>query len=208
MIPHKKSFILEVLSFFSLLMLAIWICPRGLSWRLGVGLLGLIWIATSIRIRKDTWEDLGFGQGQKSFWLFTLACFGGLFLLAWILNPEVFAKEALWSNMAKKLGYPTWAIIQQFLLQSYLANRIAKCVDGTWKAAFITGILFAIVHLPNPLLVLTTLILGVGTSYFFLRYRNIYAIAFAHGLLGTAVKYLLAQDLLRHGMRVGPGFWN
>ncbi len=204
----KRSYFLEVLTFFTLLMLAIWLCPRGHNWRVGLAAVGLVWLVISIRLRGDSWESLGFGHGQKGFWVFTLICFGGLFLLAWALNPEVFSKPELWRNMAKKLGYPTWAIVQQFLLQSYLANRISVCVKDEWRASLVTGALFAIVHLPNPLLFLTTLVLGVGTTYFFLKHRNIYAIAFAHGLLGTAVKYLLAQDLLRHGMRVGPGFWN
>lgn len=212
MMNQKKSFVIEVAAFFLLIMAVIWLPPRNpegkvtIGWMLAGGVTILLWLIISIWWRGDSWDELGLVKETKSFWLFILVCVAGLFLIALIGNPGVFEKPKLWKNIAQKLGYPTWALIQQFLLQSYLTNRIGKCVDGRWRAAFVAGALFAVVHLPNPLLFTGTFVLGVGTAYFFLRCRNLYVIAFAHGILGTLVKYLLAQDWLNHGMRIGPGF--
>src|ERR1044071_2597009 len=47
---------------------------------------------------------------------------------------------------------PLWALFQQYALQGYL-NRRAQIVAGKgWKSVLLVALIFALVHLPNPLL--------------------------------------------------------
>ena len=47
---------------------------------------------------------------------------------------------------------PLWALFQQYVLQGYL-NRRAQVVFGPgWHSVMLTALFFALVHLPNPLL--------------------------------------------------------
>lgn len=134
----------------------------------------------------------------------------GLLALALAINPGFFRKDDFWDRVWSELQnyLMCWALIQQFAMQSCVANRLEVVCEKKWLAAFVTGSLFAIAHYPNPVLMPGTLILGSVGAYFFLSGRNLYLIAIAHSVLATATKYLIAYDLLKHSMRVGPGFWN
>jgi hypothetical protein len=95
--------------------------------------------------------------------------------------------------------------MQQFLLQSYFLLRLLRLLPG--KAAPVvaaTGI-FALAHLPNPILTPITLVWGAVSCILFLRYRNIYALGVAHGILGLCVAVTVPNSL-HHHMRVGLGY--
>ncbi len=95
--------------------------------------------------------------------------------------------------------------MQQFLLQSYFLLRFLRLLPG--KAAPIiaaTGI-FALAHLPNPILTPITIVWGAISCILFLRYRNIYALGVAHGIMGLCIAVTVPNSL-HHHMRVGLGY--
>ncbi len=51
-----------------------------------------------------------------------------------------------------------------------------------------------------------TLVWGIASCLLFLRYRNIYALGIAHGILGLCVAVIVPQSL-QHHMRVGIGYY-
>ena len=65
--------------------------------------------------------------------------------------------------------------------------------------------LFTLAHIPNPVLLVGTLLGGIFFVEMFQRYRNIYPIALVHGMLGMALGVSVPDFLMRH-MRVGIGF--
>ena len=67
-----------------------------------------------------------------------------------------------------------------------------------------TGI-FALAHLPNPILTPITLVWGAIACVLFLRYRNIYTLGLAHGIMGLCVAVTVPSSL-HHHMRVGLGY--
>jgi membrane protease YdiL (CAAX protease family) len=107
--------------------------------------------------------------------------------------------------VAHILAYAVWALVQQFILQVFVLLRLLRLEIRRWPAILLAAVLFAIAHLPNPVLVPVTLVWGVATSLAYLRYRNLYAIALAHGILGMGLA-VCVPNAVHHHMRVGLGY--
>ena|SRR5215469_1965889 len=188
-----------------LLELALW--SRGTPQHL-FSLAALIWvIATSIFPKRNATHlgltSIGF---RKSVWVISAsaviaAAFVGAAWLSGSLHPAFGARTHSYTYLA----YAFWAVIQQFLLQSYLFVRFESLLGDGRKAVLACAILFAIVHIPNPVLTVATFAAGLLFCEVFRRYRNIYAIAIAHALLGIALAVSIPSTL-HHDMRVGIGF--
>jgi hypothetical protein len=103
-------------------------------------------------------------------------------------------------------GYLLWALMQQFLLQIYFLLRLQHLLPGHVLPVAAAAGVFALAHLPNPVLAPLTLVWGVTACLLFVRYRNIYALGLAHGLLGLCVAITVPDSLLHH-MRVGIGYF-
>src|SRR5262249_36742168 len=103
-------------------------------------------------------------------------------------------------------GYCFWALFQQYLLNGYFTNRLQASLDRRYRflVAPLAGAMFAAAHLPNPLLMVVTLIGGTVAAAAYQRYRNLFFLAFAHALIGTVI-WLAVPDTLSHHLRVGPG---
>jgi len=143
----------------------------------------------------------------------------GLIPSLWIL-PAAFALTFASVLIAKKIGtlhplykgdfkhiagYVLWTCYQQFLLQDYFMPRLLRLLPGEASAVTLAGVLFAAAHLPNLALTAATLLWGVVSYALFRRYRNIYALGLAQGLLGLAFA-ICVPDALHHHLRVGLGY--
>lgn len=102
-------------------------------------------------------------------------------------------------------GYALWALMQQFLLQSFVLMRLLRLLPGPRLAVFGAASLFAVAHLPNPVLTPATLIWGVIACALFLKYRNIYTLGMAHAILGICIA-ISVPGRVDHNMRVGLGY--
>jgi membrane protease YdiL (CAAX protease family) len=102
-------------------------------------------------------------------------------------------------------GYTIWALVQQFLLQGYFLLRLTRLLNSCTWAAVIAGTVFAVAHLPNPILTPVTLLWGLIASFVFLRSRNIFPLAIAHAIFGISLAVTIPAATL-HNMRVGLGY--
>jgi membrane protease YdiL (CAAX protease family) len=102
-------------------------------------------------------------------------------------------------------GYAIWALLQQLVLQGYFLARTLRVIPNPNVAALLTASVFALVHLPNPVLTPLTLIWGLTACLLFIRSRNVYPIAIAHAVFGICVAITVPASLL-HNMRVGLGY--
>lgn len=180
----------------------------------------------------DYTEELGLGRWWKNSsrgWEMTYLDFswigklvlGTLIALGLILIAGSHFRPEFWlvknfenKIIAKLLWYCfLWGPLQQFILQAYVTNKIysifvtdpnpRECDQkAALNTALISGLLFFFAHIPNPTLMIVTPIAGAATAYIFLQCRNFYILGFAHGILGTALTYCLADS-----MRVGPHYW-
>jgi membrane protease YdiL (CAAX protease family) len=108
--------------------------------------------------------------------------------------------------MGRVRGYLIWSLLQQFMLQDYFLLRLLRLMPGKAAAASTAGILFASAHIPNPVLMLGTLLWGLAACLLFLRYHDLYSLGVAHCLLGICIAVTVPAHI-HHGMRVGLGYF-
>jgi len=124
-------------------------------------------------------------------------------LVRWA-GGQIPANPAWFPNLQSAWGYVIWAMLQEFLLQSFFFNRCEE-LYGSQAAVWMTSTLFAAAHLPNPVLTAAALIGSLFFCEMFRRYRNIYALGIVHAMLGLTIALTMPDSLLHH-MRVGIGY--
>jgi membrane protease YdiL (CAAX protease family) len=160
-----------------------------------------------VLIDRPSFERLGlrlpktFGAGVVLGISFATA----VFLVAMVqwAGGEVPANPT-WPRLHTMWQYFVWAMIQQFILQSFFFTRCEE-LFGSPAAVWVTATLFAAAHLPSPILTTFTLVGGLFFCEMFRRYRSIYPIGIVHAVLGLTVALTVPDSLLHH-MRVGIGY--
>jgi hypothetical protein len=119
------------------------------------------------------------------------------------MDPTAFGQVLLF--VKSYWAYALWTFVQQFLLQGFFLNRLLTILPAPKVAAFAGGALFAVAHLPNPILTVATFAWGFAACLVFLRYRNLYSLAIAHAILGITLAITIPGPVIRN-MRVGLGY--
>jgi hypothetical protein len=102
-------------------------------------------------------------------------------------------------------GYAIWSLMQQFLLQDFVLLRLMRLMPSKRAAVAAAAGLFALGHLPSPILTAVTLVWGAAACWLFLRYRNVFTLGVAHAVLGVCVA-ITVPGRVDHNMRVGLGY--
>ena len=119
-------------------------------------------------------------------------------------DGQIPANPTWFPNLQSAWGYIIWAMLQEFLLQSFFFNRCEE-LYGSSAAVWMASTLFAAAHLPNPVLTTAALIGALFFCEMFRRYRSIYVLGIVHAMLGLSLAILMPDSLLHH-MRVGIGY--
>jgi hypothetical protein len=169
-----------------------------------------VWILASLLVHRDTPKTLGWrvdnlapatAQAAVAFLVLAAATVAiGLVLHAPSrLPPHLFSGRRLWNYFA-------FCLMQQVALDSFLANRLLGLLGRRWAAALVAGTLFALDHLPNPVLVPATFVGGVVMAWLFARQRNILPLAAGQAIVGSLVWWSFPVAW-HHHLRVGPGYY-
>ncbi len=106
-----------------------------------------------------------------------------------------------WHMWVIFLLYPAWGVVQQFLLVVLVAGNLDRMSRGKFPRLLIvlpTAALFSIVHIPVPVLMVMTFLMGCFTTAMYLRYRSVWALGVFHGLFATALYFfVMGQDPLQ-----------
>jgi hypothetical protein len=190
---------------YALILATIWTAnptQRVLYW------LAFAWIVGTSWERHDGWTALGLGRKGllQSLWIVAAALI--LSTIAIFIAWRTHTLHRLHGPTPPLLhgwGYIVWSIMQQFILQSYFLLRLLRLLPGKALPIIAATGIFALAHLPNPILTPITLVWGAISCVLFLRYRNIYALGLAHGIMGLCVAVTVPNSL-HHHMRVGLGY--
>jgi len=187
---------------FTLIMLVLWLPTRE---QLMVGPIALLVPLVLTLLRPARREELGLSwRGLvRSLWIL-LASAALTFASVLVARAAGTYHPLYQADLGHVGGYVLWTIYQQFLLQCYFMPRLTRVLtsDGAIAAA---GVLFAVAHLPNIPLVLATLMWGVASCWLFRRYRSLWVLGLAQGLLGLCFA-VCVPDAMIHHMRVGLGY--
>jgi membrane protease YdiL (CAAX protease family) len=92
------------------------------------------------------------------------------------------------------------------LLQDYFMPRLTRLLESD-AAIALAAVLFAMAHLPNLMLTVATLVWGAVSCILFRRYRSLWVVGIAQGILGLCFA-VCVPDAVIHHMRVGLGYWH
>lgn len=192
----------ELICGFSVIMLVLWLPEPE---QLILGPVALLATLTVVLLRRPGLNDLGFGWHGfvSSLWILPAAV--GLATASVIVARSIGTYHPLSNpDVAHVGGYILWTVYQQFLLQDYFMPRLTRVLTSNTAVA-LAALLFAVAHLPNLSLTLATLVWGAVSCLLFRRYRNIYMLGLAQGLLGLCFA-VCVPDAMHHHMRVGLGY--
>jgi len=172
----------------------------------------LLAVIVSHAIRRETPTALGFRLTNLRTCLarygpFVLLLAGGALLAGAALHTV--RAMSLASALGILAGYCVWGLFQQYVLNGYFVNRFLQSVHSTSVSSavpLLAGFCFAGVHALNWYLMAVTFIAGTLSAFIYVRYRNLYFLGVAHGVVGT-VLYLVSPDSIAHHFRVGPGMF-
>src|SRR5580698_8972754 len=156
--------------------------------------------------RGQTRDELGFGWRGfvPSLWILPAALL--VTVVSTALSRHFGMIHPLYKGDFKHIaGYVLWTVYQQFLLNDYFMLRLIRITASERVAVMLAGVLFAAAHLPNFWLTVATLAWGAISTALFLKYRNIYALGLAQGLLGLTFA-VCVPEALSHHLRVGLGY--
>ena len=205
-IPFAARDLVEFGVAFGLILAAIWTLN---PWQRFFYWAAIAWVVVTTWQGRTTWKALGLGLTGlvRSLWIIGAAAI--LAALALYLADREHTLHRLHGAtplLSHAWGYLIWAVMQQFLLQIYFLLRLQRILGGKVAPVVAAAGLFSLAHLPNPVLTPITLVWGIAACVLFLRYRNIYALGIAHGILGLCVAVIVPEPL-QHHMRVGIGYY-
>jgi hypothetical protein len=193
----------ELIFGYGLLMLVLWTPDFPQIILAPVALLATLAVVLA---RRPTLNELGLGSRglMQSFWILPATI---VFAVASVLMAKRFGTlHALYRGDFQHIaGYVLWTLYQQFLLNDYFMPRLTRVLTNESAALSFAAMLFASAHLPNLPLTVATLVWGAISAVLFRRYRNLYALGLAQGLLGLCFA-VCVPDALHHHLKVGLGY--
>ena len=197
----------EMVLGYTLILITIWMPPPTRNY---FALAAALWIGGSLLLSGDGGASCSFGlralRGCSWAVVVTLAAAAGMFALSAHLGTlDLNYQGNLLTGRPPLVGYLVWSLIQQLILQCFILARLLRLLRRPWVAVVVASLLFAAAHIPNPLLMLATMLWGIAACWLYLRYRSLIGVAAIHFVLGASLAICVPATVHRN-MRVGLGY--
>ena len=201
----RRRDLLELSGIYALILVGIWTPP---PWQ------AVLWIIAAVIIGYIAYLSF---EGLRPMGLCTANLVRSLWAVGFAMAVAMIAvvlagrwhtlnmPETPWLFLRHYGLYVLWAAVQQIVLQWFFLSRSLRLLPDATSAAAINAGLFAVAHLPNPVLTLITLVFGLASCLFFLHYRNLVPLAIAHAILGICIG-ITVPGAIDHNMRVGISY--
>jgi CAAX amino terminal protease family. len=201
----RRRALFELCVGYVLILLVIW-TPRPWQRLLYIAALAWILLATYFSYDGQIATILRPSRSARSLWIVPVALLIAAIAVVFALRLQTLHLPRGAAFFIKSFwGYALWSLVQQFLLQCFFLLRLLRILPSQRSAVITAVFLFALAHLPNPILTVVTLIWGSIACLLFLRYRNLYTLGVVHAIFGITMAITVPGPISRN-MRVGLGY--
>ena len=170
-----------------------------------------VWLIASFLLNRDTPQTLGWRadnlwSAAKRASIVFLPCALAIVAAGFLLG-RVHHTLGHVLVPSRFFGYMAFCLLQQVGLSSLVTNRLLTAIDSPLRVSLISGLFFALLHWPNPVLVPVTFAGGALMAWLFWKERNILSLTMWQTILGSLVWWAF-PIAWHHSMRVGPGFYH
>ena len=204
-VQSSAATLLQIALGYMLIEVVLW-TPLG-RFHTGVMILATVCIFLFVAFSNYSTYELGLRlpSAQRAFTILAIGLAAAAMIIAVAtLRGQPIPANPGWPRWNGVWQYAIWAIVQQFILQTFFYLRLESILGSRW-AVWVAAVLFASAHIPNPVLTVATLLGALFFCEMFRRYRSIYPLGIVHAMLGLSLAASFPDALLRH-MRVGLGY--
>jgi hypothetical protein len=201
----RRRDLIELSGIYSLILIVIW-TPR--PWQAALWAVAAITMMYVAYLSFDGLSPMGLCNANlvRSFWPVALAMAMALIAVTLAARFHTLHMPKTPLSFLRHYGfYIVWAAVQQIILQWFFLSRSLRLLPDATSAVALTAGLFAVAHLPNPVLTIITLIFGTASCFLFIRYHNLVPLALSHAILGICVGITIPGSV-DHNMRVGISY--
>ena len=197
---RSNTGLVEALAFTAAVLAYIWVFRFRAPWTIW---LLVVWATAACLLHRETLDSCGLSARRflqaivswRYLWPAALLALA-LVLQERIADPQLLARGGV---------YFAWCCVQQAVYQNLVYRRLRSSIGADPPPWLLSGIIFGLVHWPNPVLVPATALWGAISSYLFERWPSIVALALIQ-LMFSSLLYELTPWEWHHGFRVGPGY--
>ncbi|HEX7294451.1 MAG TPA: CPBP family glutamic-type intramembrane protease [Pyrinomonadaceae bacterium] len=167
-------------------------------------LLAVTFMLVSHRAYLESARDIGFRFDNilPAFRLLvwpTLIAVVAILVIGWYLTgPPSFPRLL----RPRLLLVPAWALFQQYALQGFMNRRAQLAFGKGLKSVILVAAIFGVLHLPNPVLAILTVLGGLIWAAVYQREANLFALAASHTVASVTLAMALPLNVI-NGLRVG-----